>query len=199
MAAKVLLAAYLAVVILVAAWMAGSHRDGGVPLQKGRTMIAPIPWQPPVSVSVPALPTTGLWTPAVDFVPAGALLKLEASGKWSYSTGMQTGPDGDLAAILTAAQALAPKAPVGALIAKIGGSTAAVDDGSVFIVGSQAVIRLKDGVEGPLYLTINDHVTGLSDNKGDLEVKVSLHVPPPLPKPDSSDGKSGGAKAGGGK
>jgi hypothetical protein len=198
MAAKVLLGGYLLVVALVAAWMAGSHRGGGVPLQKGRAMIAPIPWQPPVKVPVPALPTTGLWTPALDFVPEGALLKLEASGKWSYSTGMETGPDGDLAAILTAAQALAPKAPVGSLIAKIGGSTAAVDDGSVFIVGSKAVIRLKGEIQGPLYLTINDHVTGLSDNTGSLEVKVSLHVPPPPPKSESSDGKSGGVKVGGG-
>jgi hypothetical protein len=180
-AAKVLLGGYLLVVALVAAWMAASHRDGGVPLQEGRVMIAPIPWQPPVKVPVPALPTTGLWTPALDFVPAGALLKLEASGKWSYSTGMETGPDGDLAAILTAAQALAPKAPVG----------------SVFIVGSKAVIRLKGEIQGPLYLTINDHVTGLSDNTGSLEVKVSLHVPPQPPKLESSDGKSGGAKAGG--
>lgn len=159
-------------------------------------MIAPIPWQPPVKVTVPAFPTTGLWTPALDFVPAGALLKLEASGKWSYSTGMETGPDGDLGAIVTAAQALAPKAPVGSLIAKIGGSTAAVDDGSVFIVGSKAVIRLTGEIQGPLYLAINDHVTGLADNTGSLEVKVSLHLPPPPLNTESSDRKSGDAQAG---
>lgn len=199
MLGKALLSGYLIAVGLVAAWMACSHRDGGRPLQEGRAMLAPIPWQAPAKVSVPALPTTGLWMLALDYVPAGALLRLEASGKWSYSTGMETGPDGDLAAVLTAAHALAPKAPVGSLIAKVGGSTAAVDDGSVFIVGSMAVIRLKGEVEGPLYLTINDHVTGMSDNTGSLDVKVSVHVPPPPPKPESTDGKSTGTKAGGDK
>lgn len=202
-----LLAVYLAIVALVAVWMSRHEREGTT-FQEGRPMIIPILWPADVLVTVPARPTTGIWTLAHDFVPAGALIKLEAVGRWSYSIGMESGPDGDVSALLTAVQALAPKAPVGALIAKVGGSTAGIADGVLYTVGSRAVIRVKADAEGPLYLTINDHVTGLGDNTGNLSVKVSVHVDPAPTKTSGSDGgenqssdknDSGGQTAGSGR
>jgi hypothetical protein len=62
--------------------------------------------------------------------------------------------------------------PVGALIVKIGGSTAGVADGVVRVAGSSAVIQIDDKTSGPVFLTINDELTGLSDNSGELRVKI---------------------------
>jgi hypothetical protein len=72
----------------------------------------------------------------------------EATGTWRYSPSRGCGPDGDLNAL--------------------------VGDGVVRVAGSYAVVQLDDQASGPIFLTINDELTGLSDNDGQLQVKLSI-------------------------
>ena len=124
-------------------------------------------------VRVPARPE-GIWTRVFDYVPGPALIKVEAKGIWRYSPSRGCGPDGDLNTLVSAANAILADAPVGALLMKVGGSTAGVADGVVRVAGSYAVVQLDDQGSGPVFLTINDELTGLSDNDGQLEVRLSI-------------------------
>jgi hypothetical protein len=130
-------------------------------------------------IEVPAKPP-GTWTLAYDYLKGPALVMITAEGTWEYGSGKACGPDGDLNALLAADHALLAKSPVGALIAKIGGSTAGANDGAVYVVGSSAVLSIDANIEGPLYLTINDHLTGLSDNTGSVKATVKI-APQPTP------------------
>lgn len=133
-------------------------------------------WSQVQDVTVPAKPT-GVWTWAVDYVkgPARILIEAAAGGTWVYSAGRAAcGADGDLGALLSPNSTILPSAPTGALLVKIGGSTAGVSDGTVRVAGSKAYIEVDGTVSGPVFLTINDEVGGMSDNTGDLKVKVSI-------------------------
>jgi hypothetical protein len=131
------------------------------------------------ATTVSARPT-GLWTLVYDFVAGSQWLKITANplGLWSYADSgrARCGPDGDPQAMLSPAVCLCKNAPVGALIAKIGGSTAGADDGPVFAVGTSCVLRVPDG-GGPLYLTINDERAGMENNAGSLEITSIAFAP----------------------
>ena len=68
-------------------------------------------------------------------------------------------------------QLLCKKAPLGALIGKIGGSNIATEESEIFLVGSVAVLAI-DKTTGPLYLTINDAPGFFDDNTGALNVTI---------------------------
>jgi hypothetical protein len=92
---------------------------------------------------------------------------------WRYASEGVSGPDGDYASNINIASLITEKAPVGALIGKIGGSTSGKDDGAlIFCVGSFCVFRLSDSQEGALFLTINDSPKGFRDNDGQMLVNV---------------------------
>ena len=112
-------------------------------------------WEDALRVDVSATPD-GLWTKAIEFVPPNTTLKLEASGAWKYTNQHERkcGPDGDAGAA-TDTSFLKQTAPVGAVIAKVGGSSAGKDDGTVFVIGAFAIITLQKEQSGPLYLTMN--------------------------------------------
>jgi hypothetical protein len=127
------------------------------------------------NVQVQAKPE-GLWTPAVEYVGDKKLLKIEVrdtKAHWEYADGKSCGPDGDTKAQFKVGTLLLENAPVGALIGKVGGSTAGSADGKVFVVGRFCIIRLDDKIEGPLFLTINDTSNGFHDNRHALAVTVS--------------------------
>lgn len=125
-------------------------------------------------ITVPAKPA-GIWTWALDYVKGPALIQIEATGDWSYtSSKKKCGPDGDLNAFMRPDSTILPGAPVGALIVKIGGSTAGANDGSVHIAGSRGLVQIDDKISGPVFLTINDELSGLADNDGQLTVKISI-------------------------
>ena len=124
-------------------------------------------------IKVPARPQ-GIWTLVFDYVRGPALIKVEAKDTWRYSTSRECGPDGDLNALVSAGYAILAEAPIGALLVKVGGSTAGVADGVVRVAGSYAVVQLDDKASGPIFLTINDELTGLFDNSGELTVKLSI-------------------------
>lgn len=132
-------------------------------------------WKEIADCEVPAKPT-GVWTRVCDYVEGVTRLKLEADGRWSYGEGRSCGPDGDLGSLIDTETCLMSGAPVGALIGKLGGSTAGRADGYVFVVGSSCVLEPGASEEipkaGPLYLTVNDLPAGLADNSGTLHAKV---------------------------
>ena len=76
----------------------------------------------------------GLWTWAYEWLD-GPLIKFQAEGVWRYSQALnECTADGDLNALICSSRCVLPVAPVGALLAKIGGSTAGTKDGKVFLV-----------------------------------------------------------------
>jgi len=151
------------------------------------TTVAPPPavdsteWPFSVEAEVKAKPS-GLWTVAREFIPGPVRIRFEAEGTWKYSPESQCGPDGDMLSMISPSQTILKSAPVGSLIAKIGGSSAGQTDGTLYLVGSFAVIEVGADVKGPLYLTINDDPGGFVNNSGSLKVKVHWKpVPPAAP------------------
>ena len=147
-------------------------------------------WDRGVDIDVPAKPTHGNWTQAVDYVdaakrlkfvvdderpdPAAAVQPARIPNKWNYAQDRACAADGDPKAPINPANCLIPDAPPGALIAKIGGSTAGKTGDGVksFVVGSFCVIDIDDKTKGTVYLTMNADPMGLLDRTGELRVKV---------------------------
>ncbi len=92
---------------------------------------------------------------------------------WEYAEGKSCTADGDPRSTLWSSNAIFSEAPVGALIAKIGGSAAGIKDGEIRLVGHFAVLKFAKNFSGPLYLTINDELAGLPTNSGSLQVTIS--------------------------
>lgn len=69
---------------------------------------------------------------------------------------------------------LLPAAPGGALIAKIGGSSAdtTIDKVPLFAVGRHCVFTVEAGKAGTLYLGVNDAVGSMARLTGHLTVKL---------------------------
>lgn len=131
------------------------------------------------NVKVKARPD-GVWTLALEWVNGPAVLKFEAGGEeWFYAEpdSSKATADGHLASLLAPKNCLLPTAPVGALIGKIGGSSAGAADGTVFVVGKFCLIEI-DKSKGPVYLTINDELTGFGNNRGEISVKISSRAHP---------------------
>lgn len=125
-------------------------------------------------VSVPAKPERGLWTPVRTLVNALQIIRFEAAGEWCPVPGMKAcSADGFRRWPFGRGGLLTSKAPIGALIAKVGGSNIAGEEGDIIIIGSMAVITIGEKVSGPLYLTINDASDSFDDNSGELKVTIS--------------------------
>ena len=166
---KRVIAVYAAAVVAVGGWMWVRHVNADRP--PADDPHAPTWVQIADQVVVPAKPG-GIWTLAAQHVSGPALIKIEAAGTWSYAPAVECGPDGDLGSPISARGTILAGEPVGALIVKVGGSTAGIADGVVRVAGSAAVTQIDDKTTGPVFLTINDELTGMSDNRGELKVKV---------------------------
>ena len=148
-------------------------------------------------VQVEAKPA-GLWTLVLEWIDGPAFLKLEAgSEEWHYSESEngKCGADGHLGSLLAAKTCLLPSAPVGALIGKVGGSSAGSSDGTLFVVGKFTLVEI-DKPKGPLYLTINDELTGFANNRSSITVTVSSRpsaASPPPPLGRATGGTTGAA------
>jgi hypothetical protein len=146
-------------------------------------------WQTkPGDVNVTAKPS-GLWTLAYEYVRGPVLIRFSAEpGKrWNYAARSACTADGDLSSMISSHACVLPGAPVGALIGKIGGSSAGQADGKVFLVGSFAIIEIDANTRGPLYLTINDEIAGMDNNSGDLKVNIRIKkLPEPKPSAQAS-------------
>lgn len=145
------------------------------PNGKGEAIVQ---WNKPIDVEVNAKPD-GLWTLAIDYLTGPAFIKIEAKeGTWWYTAGQECSADGDLASLVAAKTCILANAPVGALIAKIGGSTAGTADGTMILIGRSCTFEIAEAQRGPLYLTINDQPNGLADNRGKLTALISIAAGP---------------------
>jgi hypothetical protein len=129
--------------------------------------------QTKTGIAVPAKPAQALWTPVLDYVTGPVVLRITAEGSWRPAASLPPcGPDGLTHWAFGRDFLLWKKAPLGALIAKIGGSVAGIDDSTdIFLVGSRGVLNLEKAA-GPLYLTINDAPSAFDDNDGALTVAI---------------------------
>lgn len=137
----------------------------------------------------------GVWTWAYEYVKGPAMIKIEAvevedSGKkkdalWKYGPSNQCTADGDLRSMVNIQNCILPGAPVGALIAKIGGGTAGTKDGKLFVVGRMSIIEIDQNTSGPILLTMNDELTAMANHDGSIKVTIRLkrlEIPPPQPQ-----------------
>src|SRR5438309_8608468 len=105
-------------------------------------------------MKIPAKPTA-LWTKVFDYIEGPARLRIEAEGIWSYSK-RHCGPEG-IPSVGLMNDALVSTAPLGALVGKIGGSTAEKPDTTkigVFAVGNYCVLNLDASAKGALFMTM---------------------------------------------
>jgi hypothetical protein len=135
--------------------------------------------------------TVALWSLAKDYIAGSRLLrftvvdkdeqKQTASISWSPIKGTMCGANG-IVANPPKSGCLSTGAPYGALIGKLGGSSADIPDSStptapygtkrVFAIGTHCVIALGGSEGGPLYLTMNDSPDGFANHSGDLHVLI---------------------------
>ena len=127
-------------------------------------------WRELKKITIPAKPV-GVWTVACEYLTATRKLKIEAEGTWSYGQDLSCSPDGDVGSPRSCEKCLSNQAPIGALIGKLGGSSAGIKD-TVITIGRFCVIELTEAAKGPLFLTINDEPAGLSDNTGEVTVHI---------------------------
>ena len=110
-------------------------------------------------------------------------LRLEAEGEWELvpGLGISCGPDGRGDIPLAAEALLLPSCAPGALIGKIGGSSAAVDkiaEGAdpkagaplVFAIGKTCMVPFKDLLRGPLFIGVNIRPRPLTIARLDLKI-----------------------------
>jgi hypothetical protein len=145
-------------------------------------------WRKIATVTVPARKAT-IWTPALDFVTQDRLYRITVETKpdpadpakqvdqtWLPESGTRCTADGDPA--MTRKEALTiDGCPAGALIAKVGGSSADLKPGKdstlLFAVGRHCVFSISDaGKCGGLYFGINDAQASMARIEGELEVTV---------------------------
>jgi hypothetical protein len=147
-------------------------------------------WQNVTVAKVVAKPI-GLWNLVREYVPGIRLLRVQVvnlndkeqvvSTTWSPTTGTDVTPDG-LPIAPARTGLLLGNALYGALIAKIGGSSADLPDSTspaisytakkVFPVGSFSIISVGATEGGPLFLTMNDSPDGFENHSGDLWVQI---------------------------
>ena len=117
-------------------------------------------------VNVEAKPA-GIWTPALESVSGIKRLRITAApGNWT-SGNESCDANGKRISPIPRSACLLVTAPFGALIGKIGGSTAGISDGYVFAVGRSCVLDIGATPipgTGALYFTINDTIEGLGGN-----------------------------------
>ena len=157
-----------------------------------------ITWRRVALVRIPAKPA-GLWELGVEYVGGSRLLRMQVVGHdekgnktgttWHADKDLESTADG-LSNDPTPAQTPEKKpeallnraARRGALIAKIGGSTADIPDGGspgtpygtkkVFAVGSRCIISLASSEGGPLFFTMNDWPECFANHDGVLHVLI---------------------------
>jgi hypothetical protein len=129
-------------------------------------------WREVGKHNLPARPDFGIWTPVLDFVTGPIILCITATGRWKPVEALDDCDAGGFRRWSFGRDALlTKKAPLGALVGKLGGSNIAADDAEVFAVGTYFVLNV-DKQSGPLYLTINDAPDGFDDNSGEIVVVI---------------------------
>ena len=117
------------------------------------------------------------WTPALDFVTPGKMYRIMATSEWKpESSEKKCDADGN-AALTRCGDVILATSPTGALIAKIGGSTADLKPDSnkvtLFSAGRYCIFSIADAAKaGPLYLGINDLAGSQTNVDGQIDVTI---------------------------
>jgi hypothetical protein len=137
--------------------------------------MTPIQWNTIIASMAITSQPAGLWTPVIEYLPGGTLVRVMAWGTWSYSGQIpDCGPDGHRVSFIPPQRCLSKDAQVGALICKVGGGTGDLK-GTVFPVGSLSIFTVPDG-GGALFMTINDEIGGFDDNLGQITVSIAVRL-----------------------
>jgi hypothetical protein len=137
------------------------------------------------------VPSVGgiLWTNAIDFVPGGTTLKIsvEPGSEWTPEGCLKPcSADGEMDQVLSQATLAISGVPRGALIGRIGGSSAdqTLDAASaattnqsprmfLFAIGRFCVVQIPANTSGALFLGMNDAASGAAKASGSIKVNVA--------------------------
>jgi hypothetical protein len=149
----------------------GSARRLYAPIvARNQAPTVPVP-TPPVQTSGTTIRVPGnqQWVPTNINVQAGDTIRFDSRGEVRYSRNSadRATPAGAVNGSISEAGPV-PRAPLGALIGRVGSGTG-FNRGRTFLIGSQGAVKMPTG--GPLFLGINDD--GVGDNTGDFVVTIS--------------------------
>lgn len=111
-------------------------------------------WQPIVAFEQTNVDLSAVWFRMAEYVSAGKLLKISAEGEWSFLPRLRCGPDGYPGFPLPYEKLPVPTTALGALVGKLGGSSADQKDGTVFAIGSFTIVAVPEK-SGPFYVGVN--------------------------------------------
>jgi hypothetical protein len=139
--------------------------------------MALVTWIPIQTQAVQPGMITVPWLKLVDTIRGATHLMISASGTWTALPGLLAPcqPDGLAGLILPADRVVLPDAPPGALIGRIGGSSASLKADGAFVVGSSCVVAVPAGSIGPLFVSFN--ITGRPVEVTAIQVDVSGATP----------------------
>lgn len=124
-----------------------------------------------VNVTVRARPE-GYWeNTGVTIRPGDRVSVKYLSGTWNSNPHWSTPDAAGNSSYIAGGSYLCPGAPEGALVGKVGGSNSS-GGSSPFLVGNLATV--PSGLEGTLWLSVNDEPAGFGDNTGQLSVQISI-------------------------
>ena len=124
------------------------------------------------------LTVDGLWLRVVNLLPRNRVIKIVATGEWpELKVGAgPCGPEGHLDFTLGSDELIAPESPPGALVAKIGGSTAGKKDGTIVVVGTFCVFGALEKA-APLFVAVNGAWTRGKISFTSLKIEVATTEP----------------------
>jgi hypothetical protein len=132
-------------------------------------------WRDLARLKVPT-PAGSAWTPALDFLTVNRIYRIRVADgeKWKPAGAATECTADGVNAEARDSSLVCAEASYGALIAKIGGSTAD-KTGIVFGVGRHCIRQVTDPTKlGPLYLGMNDSLERMSTVEGQLEVVIDF-------------------------
>ncbi|MGA3399997.1 MAG: hypothetical protein ABSC95_12325 [Acetobacteraceae bacterium] len=139
--------------------------------------MAIVTWTPiqtlPLPTGLIALP----WLKLVDTIRGATHLMINAKGRWTPMPGLLAPcePDGLAGLVLPADRTVLPDAPPGALIGRIGGSSAGLKADGAFVIGTSCVVPVPAGSIGPLFISFN--ITARPVDVAAIQVDVSGATP----------------------
>jgi hypothetical protein len=115
-------------------------------------------WIPVAAVQpVPAGPFRMPWHRISDVIRGPTHLLIAATGSWTALPEVLAacGPNGFAGLSLPADRVVLPDAPPGALIGRLGGSSASLKADGAFPIGQDCVVQLPANSVGPLFVSFN--------------------------------------------
>jgi hypothetical protein len=136
-----------------------------------------VTWTPIDTLPLPDGSINVPWLRLVASLRGATHLCFEATGEWIAIPGLLApcGPDGLSGLALPADRVVIADAPPGALIGRIGGSSASLKAEGAFVIGSSAVVSVPAGSIGPLFVSFN--IVGRPVAVTSITVKVSGATP----------------------